>query len=204
MKKTLALAGLSMLGGMFATPALAQDQQAPAAPAAPTAANDHSGFYAGAGINVYFVNKGDAAQGMPIEFVDQPSPAAFVGRLGYAFNDYVALEVEAGFGGAHQKFEGSGINAELGIETPLSAHVVGTMPYGQGGGYLLGKIGYASAKLTRELNGAGFEDLTLGGVSLGIGGGVRSDRWDLRLEYSFISGGDANSGVLGMTALRRF
>jgi len=201
MKKTLAFAGLTMLGGMFATPAMAQDTPAPAAP---TAANDHSGFYAGAGINLYFVDKDDAAQGMPIEFVDQPSPGAFVGRFGYAFNDYVALEVEAGIGGADQKFEGSGVNAEIGIETPLSAHVVGTMPYGQGGAYLLGKIGYASAKLTREMNGAGFEDLTLGGVSLGIGGGIRSETWDFRMEYSFISGGDANSGVLGMTALRRF
>lgn len=60
------------------------------------------------------------------------------------------------------------------------------------------------APLSREMNGVNFEDLTLGGVSLGIGGGVRSDMWDFRMEYSFVSGGDANTGVLGMTAMRRF
>lgn len=201
-KKQLALAAATMLGGLFATPALAQDSPAPAP--APSAQDKNSGFYVGAGINIYFIDKDDAAQGMPIIFEDQPSPAAFVGRFGYAFNDYVALELDAGFGGARQEYEGPGVEAELGIETPLSAHVVGTMPFGEGGGYLLGKAGYASAKLSREMNGTSFEDLTLGGVSLGIGGGVRSDMWDFRMEYSFVSGGDANTGVLGMTAMRRF
>ena len=204
-KKQLALAAATMLGGLFATPALAQDSPAPAPAPAPTAQDKNSGFYVGGGINIYYVDKDDAAEGLPIFFEDQPTPAAFVFRAGYAFNEYVAVEAEAGIGGARQEFEGPGIEAEVGVETPLlSAHVVGTVPVGQGGGYLLGKAGYTSVTISREVNDVDFDDLDISGASFGVGGGFRSDMWDFRMEYSFVSGGDANTGVLGMTAMRRF
>lgn len=204
-QKQLALAAATMLGGLFGTPALAQDNPAPAPGPAPSAQDNGSGFYVGGGINLYFVDKDDAAEGMPIIFEDQPSPGAFMGRFGYAFNNYVAIEVEAGIGGAKSEFEGPGLEAEVGVETPpLSAHVVGTVPFGEGGGYLLGKAGYTSVTISRTLNGVDFDDLDISGASFGFGGGVRSDMWDFRMEYSFVSGGDANTGVLGMTAMRRF
>jgi hypothetical protein len=61
---------------------------------------DDSGLYAGLGINLYFVDKEAAAEGMPIAFEDQPSPGARIARLGYFLNEYVAVEVEGGFGAA--------------------------------------------------------------------------------------------------------
>lgn len=191
MKRKLALAAMTMLGGMAATPAFAQD-------------NDNSGFYAGAGINLYFVDKDDAAQGMPIVFEDQPSPGAFMGRLGYAFNEHVALEVEAGIGGARSDFEGVGIEGEIGVGGPMSAHLVLSMPIGEGGAYLSGKAGYSAVTFERELNGVDQPDLDANGASFGVGAGVRSGAWDFRAEYSFMSGGDANSGVLGFFALHHF
>jgi len=197
MKRKLALAAASALG-FFATPALAQEN------AQPVAQDDHSGFYAGGGINLYFIDKDDAADGMGITFEDQPSPGAFVGRLGYAFNEYVAIEVEAGIGGARSEFEGPGIEGEIGAAAPLGAHVAFTMPVSEGGGYLLGRLGYSSVTIEREMNGVEYEDLDISGASFGIGGGVRSGSWDLRAEYNFMSGGDANSGVLGFFALHRF
>ena len=33
---------------------------------------------------------------------DQPSPGAFMGRIGYAFNENFAVEAELGFGGARR------------------------------------------------------------------------------------------------------
>jgi hypothetical protein len=192
MKKTLALAAVSMLG--LATPALAQENKP---------ADDHSGFYVGGGINLYFIDKEDAAEGLPIVFEDQPSPGAFVGRLGYSFNQYFAVEVEAGIGGAKSDFEGVGVSGDIGVTAPVGAHVVLTLPVGQGGTYLMGKAGHSSVTVERELNGVTAPDIEISGAMFGIGGGVRSERWDLRAEYGFMSG-DASSGVLGLFALARF
>lgn len=197
MKKKLGLAAMTMLGGLIATPALAQDNSAPAQ-------DDSSGFYAGAGINLYFIDKDDAAEGMGIEFEDQPSPGAFVGRLGYAFNEYVAVELEAGIGGAKSEFEGPGIEGDIGVTAPLAAHVAFTAPMSDGNSYLLGRIGYSSVTVEREINGSEAEDLDISGASFGVGAGIRSGNWDFRAEYNFLSGDDANTGVLGLFVLSRF
>jgi hypothetical protein len=201
MKKKLALAAMTMLAGLFATPALAQNNTAQ--PQTTATEDDHSGFYAGAGINLYFIDKGDAAHGLPIVFVDQPSPGAFMGRVGYAFNEYVAIEAEAGIGGAKSDFEGPGVSGEIGVTNPVGAHVALSLPLGEGGAYLLGKAGYSSVTVERELNGTNAPDIDISGASLGIGGGFRTGAWDFRAEYSFLSG-DANTGVLGMFVLHRF
>jgi hypothetical protein len=190
MKKYLGVTALTMLGGLIATPALAQD------------AGD-SGFYAGGGINLFFIDKSDAAEGMGLTFVDQPSPGAFMGRLGYSFNEHFAAEVEAGIGGAKSDFEGPGVSGNIGVENPWAVHAVVTMPIGEGCGYLSGKAGYQSVTVTRELNGVDQPDIDIDGASLGVGGGFRGAQWDFRGEYSFVSG-DASTGVLGMTAMRRF
>ncbi len=201
MKKKLALAAMTMLAGLFATPAIAQDT-APQPPATDKE-NDHSGFYAGGGINLYFINKDDAAEGLPIYFVDQPSPGAFMGRFGYAFNEYVAIEAELGIGGAKSDFEGTGITGEIGVTNPMGANIALSLPIGEGGAYLLGKAGYHSVTVEREVNGTSAPDIDISGASLGIGGGIRSGSWDFRAEYSFLSG-DADTGVLGMFVLHRF
>lgn len=196
-KKTLAIAALL---GLFATPAMAQT----AAPAPKAESDNGSGFYAGAGINLYFIDKDDAAEGLPVTFIDQPSPGAFLGRFGYAFNKYIAVEIEAGFGGADSEFEGGGSTLNIGVDTPLGAHVVFTPPIGGGGGYFLGKVGYASVTVTRELNGIQAPDIEVNGVSVGAGGGFRGGSWDFRGELGLMSGGDTSSAVLGMYALNHF
>jgi Outer membrane protein beta-barrel domain len=200
MKKRLAFVAATMLSGLFAAPAMAQEAPAPQPRAS---ADDHSGFYAGAGINLYFIDKDDAAEGLPIAFIDQPSPGAFLGRLGYAFNNFFAVEVEAGFGGAKSEFEGGASTLDIGVGSPLGANLVVTLPIGEGGGYLLGKGGYSSVTVERELNGVTAPDIDISGASFGIGGGIRSTAWDFRGEYSFMSG-DAKSGVLGIFALYSF
>lgn len=197
MKRSLVLAAATMLSGLVATPALAQEDKG-----ASTESGD-SGFYAGAGINLYFIDKDDAASGLPVSFIDQPSPGGFLGRIGYSFNEYFAVEAEAGFGGAKSEFEGGGSTLDIGVAGPIGAHVVLTLPLGEGGGYLLGKAGYASFTVERELNGVSAPDLDADGGSFGAGGGFRAANWDFRGEYSFMSG-DVSSGVLGMFALRRF
>lgn len=192
MKTKLALLAATALG-FIATPAMAQDNK-----------SEDSGFYAGGGINLYFIDKDDAADGMGIIFEDQPSPGAFVGRLGYAFNQNFAIEVEAGIGGAESEFEGPGINGNIGVTNPLGAAIVLSYPVGEGGGYLQGRAGYHSVTVEREMNGVDYPDLDLAGGTFGIGGGVRSGAWDFRAEYNILSGGDANSGVLGFFVLHHF
>lgn len=207
MKLISVLAVAAATGGVCAAPAFAQGPQAsaPAAPEAPTKP-DGSGFYAGGGINLYFLDRDYAADGLPITFEDQPSPGAFMGRLGYAFNDNFAVEVEAGIGGARSEFTlgGNSSDGEIGIENPVGAHLVVSMPMG-GGVYIMGKAGYVSATISRELFGANPGDLDLSGPSFGIGAGSRSGSLDFRFEYSLMTGGDSgDGGVLGMFILNHF
>jgi hypothetical protein len=204
MKLITALAIAAASGGVCAAPAFAQEAPAPA-PAAPEKPSA-SGFYAGGGINLYFLDRDYAADGLPIFFEDQPSPGAFMGRLGYAINEYVAVEVEAGIGGARSQFtlSGNSSDGEIGIENPVGAHLVLSMPLG-GGGYVMGKAGYVSATISRELFGANPGDLDLSGAAFGVGGGLRAGAWDYRMEYSVMSGGDSgHGGVLGMFAMYHF
>lgn len=191
-KKGLLFVVASVLSALMASPASAKEDD-----------GSPSGFYAGGGVNVYFVDKGDAASGLPAVFVDQPSPGAFLGRLGYSFNEHLAIEVEAGFGGSRSEFEGNTSRAEIGAASPYGVHAALTLPMGDGGGYLLGKAGYSSVTIEREYNGASVSDLDISGTSFGIGGGFRQASYDLRAEYSFMSG-DASAGVLGVFVLRRF
>ena len=125
-----------------------------------------------------------------------------MGTLGYAFNGNIAIEVEAGVGGARSEFSlnGDTSDGEIGIETTMGAHVVLSAPFG--GGYVMGKLGYVSAKISRELLGYEPPDLDLSGGTAGIGGGFRSGPWDYRMEYRFMFGGDG--GVLGMAILHNF
>ena len=203
MKIVSVLAAMA-IGGVMAAPAIAQQQPATPAPEKP-AGPDNSGFYLGGGINLYFLDRDYAADGLPLFFEDQPSPGAWMGRLGYAFNNYIAVEVEAGVGGARSKFTTSGSSAdgEIGVETPLGAHLVVSVPF-DGGGYVMGKAGYVTAKVSREYLGASPPDLDLQGAAFGIGAGLRSGPWDYRMEYSFMSGDSGDGGVLGMFILHHF
>lgn len=191
-KKSLLFVAASVLSCLMASSASATEESDPA-----------SGFYAGGGVNVYFVDKGDAASGMPAVFVDQPTPAAILGRVGYSFNDYLAVEVEAGFGGSRSEFEGGTSRAEVGAASPYGVHAALSVPIGQSGGYLLGKAGYSGVTIEREFNGQSVSDLDISGASFGIGGGLRQGSFDFRAEYTFMSG-DANAGALGVFLLRRF
>ena len=82
--------------------------------------------------------------------------------------------------------------------------VIGSGLAGLTSANILARAGYSSVTVERELNGVEQPDLELNGASFGFGAGIRSNNWDFRGEYSFMSGGDANSGVLGIFALRRF
>jgi opacity protein-like surface antigen len=202
--KIRTIAAALIVGGIAAAPVYAQETPAPA-PAPEPEKKDNSGFYAGAGINLYFLDRDYAGSGMGIAFEDQPSPGAFMGRLGYAFNDNIAVEVEAGIGGARSKFSVTGYNVdgEIGIKTPLGAHVVLSAPLGEA--YVMAKLGYVSATISREIGSYTPDDLDFSGASYGIGGGIRNGPWDYRMEYSFVSGGDSgDGGVLGIFALHHF
>ena len=99
---------------------------------------------------------------------------------------------------------GGPADGEIGVETPLGVHLVGSVPIA-GGGYVMGKAGYVQAKVSREYLGFSPPDLDINGPSFGIGAGVRSGSWDYRMEYSFMSGGDSgDGGVLGMFIFNRF
>lgn len=207
MKILSLLAVATAIGGVCAAPAIAQEAPAPApAPAVVPDLPSESGFYFGGGINLYFLDRDYAAEGLPIFFEDQPSPGAFMARLGYAFNQNVAVEVEAGIGGARSEFTTSGgpTDGEIGVETPLGAHVVLSMPL-SGGSYVMGKAGYVTAKVSREYLGFSPPDLDINGPSFGAGAGFRSGSWDFRMEYSVMTGGDSgDGGVLGMFVFNRF
>jgi hypothetical protein len=47
-------------------------------------------------------------------------------------------------------------------------------------------------------------DLKAGGPTIGAGIGPRSGSIDYRMDYSFLSSDDGNSGVLGLTVMKRF
>ena len=99
---------------------------------------------------------------------------------------------------------GNSSDGEIGIENPVGAHLVVSMPMG-GGVYIMGKAGYVSATISREYLGVDYEDLDISGAAFGVGAGFRSGPWDFRMEYAFMSGGDSgDGGVLGMFALHHF
>ena len=211
MKVLSLLAVATAIGGVCVAPAAAQGSGAPAPAPAPAPAvvpdlPSESGFYFGGGINLYFLDRDFAADGLPIAFEDQPSPGAFMARVGYAFNQNVAVEVEAGIGGARSEFTTSGgpTDGEIGVETPLGVHLVGSVPIACGG-YVMGKAGYVQAKVSREYLGFSPPDLDINGPSFGAGAGLRSGSWDFRMEYSFMSGGDSgDGGVRGRFIFTRF
>jgi hypothetical protein len=203
MKLSYLLAVATAIGGFAAAPAFAQQTPAPAPPE-PEKSSAH--FYFGGGANLYFLDRDYAAEGLPLTFEDQPSPGAWMARAGYAFNDNIAIEVEAGFGAARSKFttSGGGVDGDIGIDNPLGAHLVLSSPM-NGGAYFMGKIGYVSAKISREYLGYTPPDLDLSGVSYGLGAGIRNGPWDYRMEYSLVSGGDSgDGGVLGIFVLHHF
>jgi len=208
MKMRFALAAAMLLGGVMAMPAMAQTAPAQGDPVAAEkskAKDDESGVYVSAGINLYFVDKDYAATGIPIEFKDQPSPGAFVGRIGYAFNKYLAVEGELGIGGAKSDYGNNDVTlGNIGVEKPMAAHVVGRLPLADGGMYLLGRAGYTSFTVTREYNGRSASDLKLKGASFGGGVGARYGSWDFQFEYTMVSADEADSGVLGMFVQKRF
>lgn len=207
MKLLTLLAVTTAISGVCAAPAMAQNSPAPApAPDAEPEAPHASGFYAGAGINLYFLDRDYAAGGMPIVFEDQPSPGAFMGRLGYAFNENIAIEVEAGIGGARSQFttSGGGSDGEIGVDTAAGASIVLSLPMGENA-YVMAKAGYATATVSREYLGFDFGDITVNGATFGAGAGFRSGSLDYRLEYSFMSGGDSgDGGILGMSIINHF
>ncbi len=129
MKIVKVLAAMA-IGGVTAAPAIAQEQPAPET--GQTWKDDKSGFYLGGGGNLYFLDRDYAAEGLPLYFEDQPSPGAWMARVGYAFNEYIAVEVEAGVGAARSEFTTSGGSADgdIGIDSPLGAHLVLSMPLG--------------------------------------------------------------------------
>lgn len=202
MKVLSLLAVTTAIGAACAAPAMAQDQPPPA-PAQPEAAKP-TGFYAGAGINLFFVDTDYLSEPFGVIYEDQPSPAAFMGRLGYHFTENLAVEVEAGIGGAKQDYTLGGGNTDgsIGAQAPLAAHVVGVLPF-SGNGYIMAKAGYTTVKIEQELFGADAEQ-TVNGPSFGAGAGWRNGSLDFRFEYSMITGGTGESGVLGMFLINHF
>ncbi|MEZ5937189.1 MAG: outer membrane beta-barrel protein [Hyphomonadaceae bacterium] len=204
MKLKTSLAAIAAISAACAMPAFAQDAGTSAEGGQTEKKSDDAGFYAGAGISVFFIDKDLAASNLPISFVDQPSPAAFMGRIGYAFNKHFAVEVEAGIGGASSDF-GSGDNTwgNIGIGHAAGVHAVVTAPIG-GGYYLLGKAGYQTFTIEREYFNYDVADITADGAAFSVGAGSRSGSMDYRLEYAIQSADGGNNGVLGLSILKHF
>jgi hypothetical protein len=126
-------------------------------------------------------------------------------RAGYAFNKYIAVEVEGGIGGAKSEYGSNGnTDGKIGMKNSVAAHAVVTLPFSNSGAYALGKVGYTSYTLEREYQGQSAPDLKASGPSVGAGIGFRGGSIDYRMEYSYVSSNDGNSGVLGLTVMKRF
>ncbi len=204
-------AALPVLGLAVAAPAFAQSTYAPVepppapapAPVKPVSKADAGGFYAGGGISVFFFDKSFTEQDLPVDFIDTPNTAAFVGRAGYAFNEYLAVEGEFGVGGASSDFgdEDDNVYGSIRIANTYGGYLVGTLPLD--GFYAIGKAGYQSITLEREYFGSDAPDVKSSGVAFGAGGGMRGESWDFRMTYTVMSG-DATNGALGMDVLFHF
>jgi opacity protein-like surface antigen len=139
--------------------------------AAPTAA--HAQWYAGAAYTQYDL--------------DGPEVGGLTGRLGYRFNENVAVEGEGTFG----------LDDDEGVELnhALGAYAVGTLPFGSSGFSAHARVGYQTVEVDTPLGDADDDGFAYGaGLGWNITPGI-----GLRADYTRMEGDidDADAISLG-------
>lgn len=203
--KRMSLVSAAMLAALLVTPALAHAQTEPAAaPVANPPKPDPAGFYLGAGISSLWLDSDYAASGLPFTFEDQARLPAISGRLGYTFNEYIAVEVEAATGleSTGYAFTGGPQIGDIKLESAFGAYVVGTVPV-SANVYLMGRAGLMSYSVARTYLGNDPGSLDGDGAAYGAGIGYREGKLDYRIEYNGVSA-DGVEGYFGLSAAYRF
>jgi hypothetical protein len=148
-------------------------------------------IYGGAGVTVFQADVGG----------DDVNLGAVLGRLGWEFNPFFALEGEAAIGIADDEFDVLGTPVDVGIENEYGAFAVAKAPLG--GIDIFGRVGYASVSVEADALGASASE---DGSGLAYGGGINFNILILRLRAEFtryeVDDGDLDS--LGVSALLKF
>jgi len=172
MKKTVLAVAAAFVACFAAAPASAQ-------------------LYGGAGLTVFQVDDG----GEDLNF------GAAMGRLGWEFNPFLAVEGEAAFGIADDEVDVLGQSVDVGVDSEYGAFVVGKLPLAVVD--LFGRIGYASMNVEADALGTNFSE---DGDGLAYGGGVNFNILFLRAraEYTRYEIEDSDFDSLSISALLKF
>jgi hypothetical protein len=148
-------------------------------------------LYGGAGLTVF-----------QTDFDDQDiNIAAAMGRLGWEFNPFFAVEGEAAFGIAEDEVDVLGTPVDVGVDSGFGVFAVGKAPLGVVD--LFGRIGYADVTIEGSVGGfSASED----GSGMAYGGGINFNVLILRMraEYTRYEIDDGDVDSLGLSALLKF
>lgn len=125
------------------------------------AAANAQGFYGD--VNYAFISSEESSEDVDL--------GAITGHAGYAFNDYFALEGEAGFGVADESVNISGVNVDVGLNYLVGIYGVGNLPVTDKLN-LFARAGLVQAELEAEASAGGvtFSDSdSEDGYALGVG-----------------------------------
>jgi len=148
-------------------------------------------LYGGAGLTVFQTDVGG----------EDINIAAAMGRLGWEFNPFFAVEGEAAFGIAEDEIDVLGTPVDIGIDSGFGAFAVGKIPLAVID--IFGRVGYADVSIEGSAGGfSASED----GSGMAYGGGINFNILLLRMRAEFtryeIDDGDIDS--LGVSALLKF
>ena len=148
-------------------------------------------LYGGAGLTVF-----------QADFDDQDiNIAAAMGRLGWEFNPFFAVEGEAAFGIAEDEVDVLGTPVDVGVDSGFGVFAVGKVPLAVVD--LFGRIGYADVTIEGSVGGlSASED----GSGMAYGAGINFNVLILRMraEYTRYEIDDGDIDSLGLSALLKF
>lgn len=148
-------------------------------------------LYGGAGLTVF-----------QTDFDDQDiNIAAAMGRLGWEFNPFLAIEGEAAFGIAEDEVDVLGTPVDVGVDSGVGVFAVGKVPLAVVD--LFGRIGYADLTIEGSVGGlSASED----GSGMAYGAGINFNVLVLRMraEYTRYEIDDGDIDSLGLSALLKF
>lgn len=148
-------------------------------------------LYGGAGLTVFQADVDD----------QDVNIAAAMGRLGWEFNPFLAIEGEAAFGIAEDEIDVLGTPVDIGIDSGFGAFVVGKIPLAVVD--LFGRVGYADVSIEGSAGGfSASED----GSGMAYGAGINFNVLILRMraEYTRYEIDDGDIDSLGLSALLKF
>jgi hypothetical protein len=148
-------------------------------------------LYGGAGLTVFQTDVGG----------EDINLGAVMGRLGWEFNPFFALEGEAAIGIAEDEVDVLGTPVDVGVDSGFGAFAVGKIPLAVVD--LFGRVGYADVSI--EGSAGGFT-ASADGSGLAYGAGVNFNVLILRMraEYTRYEIDDGDVDSLGLSALLKF